>query len=61
MYPLDNETAGYTWDKQFVLPYESLWGIIEKFRYFNALKTLKSKELPFKVSYFSNLYDNGIG
>lgn len=61
MYPLDNETAGYTWDKQFVLPYESLWGIIEKFRYFNALKTLKSKKLPFKVSYFSNLYDNEDG
>ena len=39
MYPLDNGKAGYTWNEEWNLPYESLWGRIEKFRAVNVLES----------------------
>lgn len=39
MMPLIRK-AGYTWKKSFLLPYESLWGIVEKFKYFNVMPTI---------------------
>ena len=41
MYPLDNGTSGYIWRPEWVLPYESLWNIVEKFRYINCLDSLR--------------------
>ena len=71
MYQLDNEKAGFTWRRDFTLPYESLWGIIEKFRYFNALGNLNCKNIPIRykpgnyteinstgyIYYYNVLYD----
>ena len=37
MYPLDNGKSGYTWKEEWNIPYESLWGRIEKFRSVNVL------------------------
>lgn len=34
---LDNEKSGYTWKEEWNIPYESLWGRIEKFRTANVL------------------------
>lgn len=48
MYFCDNETIGYTWRKEWILPYESLWGITEKFKYLNSLSNLKCKNFSYK-------------
>ncbi|RHQ10945.1 hypothetical protein DW974_20025 [Lachnospiraceae bacterium AM48-27BH] len=50
MYPLDNGSFGYTWKEEWILPYESLWGIIEKFKYLNMLDSIKTKGLEVKPS-----------
>lgn len=38
MYPLDSRKNKYTWKPSWNLPYESLWGRIEKFRCVNVLE-----------------------
>lgn len=34
------EPSSITWKKDWIQPYESIWGIIEKFRYANKLQTI---------------------
>ena len=38
MYLLDNGCAGYTWREEWNIPYESIWGRMEKFRAINVLE-----------------------
>lgn len=35
---LDNGSAGYTWREEWNIPYESIWGRMEKFRAINVLE-----------------------
>ena len=37
MFQLDNRKPEYTWKSEWNIPYESIWGRIEKFRSVNAL------------------------
>lgn len=36
MFPLDNKESGYTWNANWIHPYESAWNICEKFRAANV-------------------------
>lgn len=49
MFLLDNNKAGYIWDSNWILPYESLWGITEKFLYLNRLDRLNHNQFPIKI------------
>lgn len=51
MYEFDNGKFGYIWNKNFILPYESMWSIFEKFKYFNALTNKDLKKLNIIRSY----------
>lgn len=43
MCQLDNGNSGYVWKKEWVYPYESLWGIVEKFKFLNAMNSIRCK------------------
>lgn len=58
MYQLDNGTVGYTWKKTFICPYESLWGIIEKFKYLNAMDSINCKGFMLKHMQSYNIVAN---
>lgn len=48
MYLWDNAPS-YIWKKDWIISYESLWGIIEKFKYINCLESLNTKVFNLKV------------
>lgn len=45
---LDNGSAGYIWKEEWIYPYESLWGIMEKFKFLNAMNSIKCKGFAMK-------------
>lgn len=44
MLLLDNNEPRYTWNNKWVWQYESFWGVVQKFKYFNCLERIDKKE-----------------
>lgn len=49
MSPLVDNRTGYVWNSKWIFPYESLWGVTEKFLYLNRLDKLNNTYFSVKV------------
>jgi hypothetical protein len=56
MSPSVDKRIGYIWNTKWIYPYESIWGVTEKFLYLNRLDRLNGNHFPVKVRASSKEY-----